>query len=249
MTLFAVPLNCHNADGAFDLFEEIMNVYADPYNGQSAQILSSLLSKSHDYEFPVEQYLDDYENDDDTPHFLDEIDITTDAIIHLSPFNVKAYDRIPSLKELIHKEPLEIKPTNPLFATKIYSCFINGLLIFLYGQIDTIGCGCDLGKGRINNGSRNHYPSGVIKVLHNMQPLYWPNTVQLTLSIQQPSELTLLLKRGALPATEHLNVTNEEMRTALPLYRYKPISNIQLCEHELRKVADGTRLRSLVLRY
>ncbi|CAF5219535.1 unnamed protein product, partial [Rotaria magnacalcarata] len=96
---------------------------------------------------------------------------------------------------------------------------------------------------------RNHYPSGVIKVLHNMQPLYWPNTVQLTLSIQQPSELTLLLKRGALPATEHLNVTNEEMRTALPLYRYKPISNIQLCEHELRKVADGTRLRSLVLRY
>ncbi|CAF5218864.1 unnamed protein product [Rotaria magnacalcarata] len=135
MTLFAVPLNCHNADGAFDLFEEIMNVYADPYNGQSAQILSSLLSKSHDYEFPVEQYLDDYENDDDTPHFLDEIDITTDAIIHLSPFNVKAYDRIPSLKELIHKEPLEIKPTNPLFATKIYSCFINGLLIFLYGQV------------------------------------------------------------------------------------------------------------------
>ncbi|CAF4284234.1 unnamed protein product, partial [Rotaria magnacalcarata] len=73
--------------------------------------------------------------------------------------------------------------------------------------------------------------------------------VQLTLSIQQPSELTLLLKRGALPATEHLNVTNEEMRTALPLCRYKPISNIQLCEHELRKVADGTRLRSLVLRY
>ncbi|CAM4749867.1 unnamed protein product [Rotaria magnacalcarata] len=73
--------------------------------------------------------------------------------------------------------------------------------------------------------------------------------VQLTLSIQQPKELTLLLKRGALPATEHLNVTNEEMRTALPLYRYKPISNIQLCEHELRKVADGTRLRSLVLRY
>ncbi|CAF4580712.1 unnamed protein product, partial [Rotaria magnacalcarata] len=68
---------------------------------------------------------------------------------------------------------------------------------------------------------------------------------QLTLSIQQPKELTLLLKRGALPATEHLNVTNEEMRTALPLYRYKPISNIQLCEHELRKVADGTRLRSL----
>ncbi|CAF3554798.1 unnamed protein product [Rotaria socialis] len=231
MTLFAVLLKCHNADGTFDLFEEIMNVYVDPYNGQSAQILSSLLSKSNDYEFPVEQYLDDYENDDDTPHFLDEIDITTDAIIHQSPFNVKACDRIPSLKELIHKEPLEIKPTNPLFATKIVQLFYKW---FAY---------LPLWSGH------NHYPSGVIEVLHNMQPLYWPNTVQLTLSIQQPSELTLLLKRGALPATEHLNVTNEEMRTALPLYRYKPISNIQLCEHELRKVADGTRLRSLVLRY
>ncbi|CAF4610052.1 unnamed protein product, partial [Rotaria sp. Silwood2] len=123
MTLFAVLLNCYNADGAFDLFEEIMNVYADPYNGQSLQILSSLLSKSNDYEFPVEQYLDDYENDEDPPHFLDEIDITTDAIIHQSPFNVKACDRIPTLKELIHKEPLKIKPTNSLFSTKIVRLF------------------------------------------------------------------------------------------------------------------------------
>ncbi|CAF4496806.1 unnamed protein product, partial [Rotaria sp. Silwood2] len=69
-----------------------------------------------------------------------------------------------------------------------------------------------------------------------------PNTVQLTLSIQHPSELALLLKRGPLPAIEHLNVTNEEMLTARPLCQHKPLSNIQLCEHNLRQIADDARL-------
>jgi len=84
---------------------------------------------------------------------------------------------------------------------------------------------------------------------HKMEPLYWQNTVQLTLSIQYPSELILLLKRDALPATEYLNITNEEVRIALPLRKYIPVSNIHLCEYNLREIADGTRLRSLLLRY
>ncbi|CAF0993440.1 unnamed protein product [Rotaria sordida] len=82
-----------------------------------------------------------------------------------------------------------------------------------------------------------------------MQQLYWPNTVQLTLSIQHSSELMLLLQRGALPMIEHLNVTNEEIRTVLPLDRHKSVGNIQLCENDLRQIGDGTRLRSLLLRY
>ena len=46
MTLFAILLNCHNSDGAFDLYEEIMNIYADPYNEQSSKKLCSLLNRS-----------------------------------------------------------------------------------------------------------------------------------------------------------------------------------------------------------
>lgn len=123
MTLFAVLLNCYNPDGAFDLFHEIMNIYADPYNEQSPRKLLSLLSNSYDNEQFVEQYLDVDENNEDEPHFLDEINITTDAIIHQSPFTVKACDRMPILKEVVRKEMLKTKPTNPLFSTKIAQLF------------------------------------------------------------------------------------------------------------------------------
>ncbi|CAF3626498.1 unnamed protein product [Rotaria sordida] len=92
-------------------------------------------------------------------------------------------------------------------------------------------------------------PDDGLEDLHKMQQLYWPNTVQLTLSIQHSSELMLLLQRGALPMIEHLNVTNEEIRTVLPLDRHKSVGNIQLCENDLRQIGDGTRLRSLLLRY
>ncbi|CAF1027111.1 unnamed protein product [Rotaria sordida] len=123
MTLFAVLLNCHNVDGVFDLFEEIMNIYADPYNNQSSQRLSLLLDQSNADEFPVEPYLDEIEQDEEEPHFLDEIDITNDAIIHQSPFNVKACERMPLLKQLIRKEPMKKKPTNPLFSIEIVHLF------------------------------------------------------------------------------------------------------------------------------
>jgi hypothetical protein len=82
-----------------------------------------------------------------------------------------------------------------------------------------------------------------------MRPLCWPNTVQLTLSIQHANELMLLFQHGALPAIEHLNVTNEEIRTAFSPGQQKLIPNIQLCEHVLRQTADGTGLKSLLLRY
>ncbi|CAF4217657.1 unnamed protein product, partial [Rotaria sordida] len=100
----------------------------------------------------------------------------------------------------------------------------------------------------VENG-HEFYPNELKKDLHKMESLYWPNTVQLTLSIQYPSELVLLLKRDALPAIEHLNITNEQIHTVFPLRRYIPVSNIHLCDYNLREIADGTRLRSLLLRY
>ncbi|CAF4095238.1 unnamed protein product [Rotaria sordida] len=139
MTLFAVLLNCHNVDGVFDLFEEIMNIYADPYNNQSSQRLSLLLDQSNVDEFPVEPYLDEIEQDEEEPHFLDEIDITNDAIIHQSPFNVKACERMPLLKQLIRKEPMKKKPTNPLFSIAIVHLFYKWFAyVPLWSVIDSV---------------------------------------------------------------------------------------------------------------
>jgi hypothetical protein len=82
-----------------------------------------------------------------------------------------------------------------------------------------------------------------------MEQLCWPNTVRLTLSIQHPSELIHLFQRGALPTIEHLNITNEEVRTTFPSSQHKPVPDIQLYGHDLHETADGTRLKSLVLRF
>ena len=105
MILFDVLLNCYNFDSAFNLYEGIMNIYANPYNEQSLQKLYLLLNESNADHFPIEPCLDD----GDRIHFLDETDITTDAITHESPFNTKACDRIPVLKQLISKELMQKK--------------------------------------------------------------------------------------------------------------------------------------------
>ncbi|CAF3998479.1 unnamed protein product [Rotaria sordida] len=82
--------------------------------------------------------------------------------------------------------------------------------------------------------------------LHNMQPLSLSNTVQLTLSIQHPSELRLLFEHNALPAIEYLNITIENPQTTVPC----KVPNTQLWKDSLRQTANGgTHLRVLVLRY
>ena len=81
--------------------------------------------------------------------------------------------------------------------------------------------------------------------LHEMAPLYWPNTNRLTLSILHASELELLLKRNATPALEHLTVTIEQ--TDLVVQRSTPRAH--LCEQTLRQQTDGSRLRTLFIRH
>ncbi|CAF3440956.1 unnamed protein product [Rotaria sp. Silwood2] len=79
-----------------------------------------------------------------------------------------------------------------------------------------------------------------------MQSLSLSNTVQLTISIQHPSELRLLFEHNALPAIEYLNITIENPQTTVPCK--VPIT--QLCKDSLRQTANGgTHLRVLVLRY
>ncbi|CAF3805924.1 unnamed protein product [Rotaria magnacalcarata] len=94
-----------------------------------------------------------------------------------------------------------------------------------------------------------YYSNDRVLDFHKMVSPCWPNTIQLTLSIQHSSELILLLQRNALPAIEHLSVTNEDLSVALPLSESKSGSGTRLCEHDLRERLDGTRLRYLLLRY
>lgn len=119
MSLFATLLNTNTVDGAFDLYGQIMNIYADPYAEHSLRKLSSLLDTIDPTEDEIARYLDDDNHVEEPPHFLDEIDITKDAIIHQSPFNVKARARIPFLARLIRKELVTPPSTNSLYSPKI----------------------------------------------------------------------------------------------------------------------------------
>ena len=88
------------------------------------------------------------------------------------------------------------------------------------------------------------------KGLNGNESLYWPNTVQLTLSIQHPRELICLFQQKSLPAIEHLNITNEHLPTILSSDVDKLILNDQLSKDYLRgKIDGGIHLRFLLLRY
>ena len=87
---------------------------------------------------------------------------------------------------------------------------------------------------------------GYSEGLHQMAPLYLPNTRRLTLSVQHATELELILRRNVTPVLEHLSVTIERMDL---LVIQAPESPFRLCEQNLRQKADGTRLRALLLRH
>ncbi|CAF0724874.1 unnamed protein product [Adineta steineri] len=83
-----------------------------------------------------------------------------------------------------------------------------------------------------------------------MRPLCWPNTVQLTLSIQHSSEIILLFKYNALSAIEYLNITIENINTDLAFNTDISAMDIQLSEDSLRQtVVASTHLKHLLLRY
>ncbi|CAF4997329.1 unnamed protein product, partial [Rotaria sp. Silwood1] len=75
------------------------------------------------------------------------------------------------------------------------------------------------------------YSNDLIENLQ-MKRLCWTNTVELI---------------------EHLNITNEEIHIVLPehqhKYENKSISIIKFYKNELSEIIDGTRLKSIFLRY
>jgi hypothetical protein len=51
--------------------------------------------------------------------------------------------------------------------------------------------------------------------LYDMNKLCWPNIVQMTLGVQELSELVLLFEHGALSLLESLSVTSDQVFTTL----------------------------------
>jgi hypothetical protein len=84
---------------------------------------------------------------------------------------------------------------------------------------------------------------------YKMTTWFWARTVELTLSIQYPFELVLILQNGAIPLLEHLYVTIEQEKFEEKPYLLNPPPHIQLCERNIREMADATRLQTLALRH
>ena len=122
MTFFAILLNSTDFEGAFNLYKHIIYIYGDPCFEQAPEEVTLCLSTHDLSEFDVNSYLEEKNVKDDKPikqDFLDETDITTDPIIHQSPFNIAACTGIPALRRIINKEKLDKEPVNPLYSTQI----------------------------------------------------------------------------------------------------------------------------------
>jgi hypothetical protein len=130
MKLFALLLNCTTFDRAFDIYNHIMSIYADPYNSQVQTGLLSLLNKFDLSSMEIDEYLDVEKNDEqecarDKPlvSVIDDFDVTDDAIIHQSPFTVKAREKIKALDNLLSKRPIEGDTTNDFYSKEVVMIF------------------------------------------------------------------------------------------------------------------------------
>jgi hypothetical protein len=82
-----------------------------------------------------------------------------------------------------------------------------------------------------------------------MQTLFWSRTVQLTLSVQYPFEILTILQNGAIPLLEHLNITFEQEQYKEKPYLQKRQPRVPFCQFDIRRIADASRLQTLLLRH
>lgn len=63
MSFFAILLNSNNINGAFYLYDQIINMYADPHAENSSRKLNSLLDTTDFNQEEIEEYLDEKPDD------------------------------------------------------------------------------------------------------------------------------------------------------------------------------------------
>jgi hypothetical protein len=118
-----------NFNQIFKLYSQIIDIYANPHLKNATDILAELIESKGVYDSEFEEIYntinnDEAEKDDDKPlEIIDDLYVSDAAIIHQSPFNVKARQRLELLDRIINKVPLEAKPTNPLYSREIVLLF------------------------------------------------------------------------------------------------------------------------------
>ncbi len=129
LSLFAMLLNMCNFNQIFKLYSQIIDIYANPHLKNATDILAELIESKGVYDSEFEEIYntinnDEVEKDDDKPlEIIDDLYVSDAAIIHQSPFNVKARQRLELLDRIINKVPLEAHPTNPLYSREIVMLF------------------------------------------------------------------------------------------------------------------------------
>ncbi|CAF3765560.1 unnamed protein product [Rotaria sp. Silwood1] len=82
-----------------------------------------------------------------------------------------------------------------------------------------------------------------------MKTLFWSRTVQLTLSVQYPSEIIIILQNGAIPLLENLSITFEQEQYEEKPYLKKQQPHIRFCQSDIHRMTDATKLQTLLLRH
>ncbi|CAF3475682.1 unnamed protein product [Rotaria socialis] len=100
----------------------------------------------------------------------------------------------------------------------------------------------------VENGHRK-FTKDIYSHLLEMKPFFWSRAVQLTLSVQYPFEIIVILQSGAIPLLEHLNITFEQEQFEEKPYLQEKQPDIQFCQSDIRRMTDATRLQSLLLRH
>ncbi|CAF4014703.1 unnamed protein product [Rotaria magnacalcarata] len=100
----------------------------------------------------------------------------------------------------------------------------------------------------VENGHRK-FTKDIYSHLLEMKPFFWSRAVQLTLSVQYPFEIIVILQNGAIPLLEHLNITFEQEQYEEKPYLQEHQPDIQFCQSDIRRMTDATRLQSLLLRH
>ncbi|CAF1519903.1 unnamed protein product, partial [Didymodactylos carnosus] len=131
--LFALLLNTNESEQIFELFAKICAIFGDPQNCNAEADLDPILCVKELLKFDLEKYLCEDEEGDVLQesqvkgYQVEDLTISTSAIIHQSPFNIEMRKRTNILEHLLEKNKTKQnqkqKPTNPLYSPKILLLF------------------------------------------------------------------------------------------------------------------------------
>ena len=129
LSLFAMLLNMSDFDEIFKFYSQIINIYGNPTLTSAKELVDKLIASNHLDGFEFEDICnstinEELENKDEKIiEDIDDLMITDDAIIHQSPFNVKAREKLELLDRIVNKISSNVDPTNPLYSKNIVLLF------------------------------------------------------------------------------------------------------------------------------